>query len=82
MVRPRKSFCATGQFGFERHLEAGEIFAQVAYATASLRSRPMPNAPDRVTNVVFMGMGEPLANYTHVRESLRRMIEVMPAMIV
>ena len=39
------TFCATGQFGFERHLEAGEIFAQVAYATASLRQRPMPNSP-------------------------------------
>ena len=61
------TFCATGQFGFERHLEAGEIFAQVAYAAASLRQRPMPNAPQRVTNVVFMGMGEPLANYARVR---------------
>jgi len=71
------TFCATGQFGFERHLEAGEIFAQVAYATASLRQRPMPNSPQRVTNVVFMGMGEPLANYPRVRESLRRMIDVM-----
>ena len=71
------TFCATGQFGFERHLEAGEIFAQVAYATASLRQRPMPNSPGRITNVVFMGMGEPLANYPRVRESLRRMIDVM-----
>jgi 23S rRNA (adenine2503-C2)-methyltransferase len=71
------TFCATGQFGFERQLEAGEIVAQVAYARASLQSRPMPNAPERVTNVVFMGMGEPLANYARVRESLRRMIEVM-----
>ncbi len=71
------SFCATGQFGFERHLEAGEIVAQVAYALASLRDRPMEGSPARVTNVVFMGMGEPLANYPRVRESLRRMIEVM-----
>ena len=71
------TFCATGQFGFERHLEAGEIFAQVAYAAASLRHHPMPSAPGRVTNVVFMGMGEPLANYSRVRESLRRMIDVM-----
>ena len=71
------TFCATGQFGFDRHLEAGEIVAQVAYARAWLAAHPMPNAPARVTNIVFMGMGEPLANYDRVRESLRRMIDVM-----
>jgi 23S rRNA (adenine2503-C2)-methyltransferase len=37
----------------------------------------MPGAPDRVGNIVFMGMGEPLANYDRVREAIRRMIEVM-----
>ncbi len=71
------TFCATGQFGFERQLDAGEITAQVAYAQAVLRHDPLPGAPRRVTNIVFMGMGEPLANYDRVRESLRRMIEVM-----
>jgi 23S rRNA (adenine2503-C2)-methyltransferase len=71
------TFCATGQFGFERQLEAGEIAAQVAFANAQLRARPMEGSPPRVTNIVFMGMGEPLANYPRVRESLRRMIEVM-----
>lgn len=71
------TFCATGQFGFDRHLEAGEIVAQVAYAKAFLRQIGMPGVPDRVTNVVFMGMGEPLANYNRVRESIRRMVEVM-----
>lgn len=71
------TFCATGQFGFERHLDAGEIVAQVAYANASLAGSPLPDAPDRVTNVVFMGMGEPLANYQAVRESLYRMIDIM-----
>ncbi len=71
------TFCATGQFGFERHLDAGEIFAQVAYAQAQLRAAGMPGTPDHLTNVVFMGMGEPLANYSHVRESIRRMVEVM-----
>ena len=71
------TFCATGQFGFERHLEAGEIVAQVAYANASLRADPMPASPNRVTNIVFMGMGEPLASFDRVREALRRMIEVM-----
>jgi len=71
------TFCATGQFGFRRHLSAGEIVAQVAYANAYLGATPLPHSPDRVTNVVFMGMGEPLANYRHTRESIRRMIEVM-----
>ncbi|MDX1469350.1 MAG: 23S rRNA (adenine(2503)-C(2))-methyltransferase RlmN [Acidimicrobiia bacterium] len=71
------TFCATGQFGFERHLEPGEIVAQLAYAQAFLRQIGMPGVPRRVTNVVFMGMGEPLANYDRVRESIRRMVEVM-----
>jgi 23S rRNA (adenine2503-C2)-methyltransferase len=71
------TFCATGQFGFERHLTPGEIVAQVAYANAHLKAHPMSRSPQRVTNVVFMGMGEPLANYPRVEESLRRMIEVM-----
>lgn len=71
------TFCATGQFGFERHLAAGEIVAQVAFAEASVRARPLGSAPPRVGNIVFMGMGEPLANYEHVRESLRRLVEVM-----
>ena len=70
------TFCATGQFGFDRHLEAGEMFAQVAYANAYLRQYPIDGCPDRVTNVVYMGMGEPLANYDRVRESLRRLIDV------
>ncbi|NQV06901.1 23S rRNA (adenine(2503)-C(2))-methyltransferase RlmN [bacterium] len=71
------TFCATGQFGFERHLSAGEITAQVAYAKAYITEHPLPDSPQRVTNVVYMGMGEPLANYTNVRESLRRIIDVM-----
>lgn len=71
------SFCATGQFGFERHLTAGEMVAQVAYAQASLRSNPLPGCPTRLSNIVFMGMGEPLANWPRVEEALRRMIEVM-----
>ena len=50
------SFCATGQAGFERHLHAGEIVEQVVVAARHAR-------PRRLSNVVFMGMGEPLANY-------------------
>lgn len=71
------TFCATGQFGFERHLEAGEIFAQVAYAQAFLRRWAPSGVPDHLTNVVFMGMGEPLANYDRVREAIRRIVEEM-----
>lgn len=71
------SFCATGQFGFERHLQAGEIVAQVAYARAHLRDVGLSRGPNRLTNVVFMGMGEPLANYDGVREAIRRMVEEM-----
>ena len=70
------TFCATGQFGFERHLDAGEIVAQVAYAEPSSvpgRCRGLRAGDQRGV----MGMGEPLANYDRVAESLRRMIEVM-----
>jgi 23S rRNA (adenine2503-C2)-methyltransferase len=81
------TFCATGQFGFTRHLSAGEVVEQVARVSAMLpalrpwptatgavpaagrRPRPRPerprsdtDAPDHLTNVVFMGMGEPFAN--------------------
>lgn len=71
------TFCATGQFGFDRHLNAGEIVAQVAYANAYLAENPLPRSPERVTNVVFMGMGEPLANYSHTIEAIRRMTGLM-----
>ncbi|MFP3914190.1 MAG: 23S rRNA (adenine(2503)-C(2))-methyltransferase RlmN [Actinomycetota bacterium] len=71
------TFCATGQFGFERHLEPGEIVAQVAYARAFLDQIGLPGGPNHLTNIVFMGMGEPLANYRRVREAIRRLIEEM-----
>jgi 23S rRNA (adenine2503-C2)-methyltransferase len=56
-------FCVTGQFGFARNLDAGEIVEQV------LRFNRDPAAP--VTNVVFMGMGEPLANYDQMLRAIR-----------
>jgi len=52
-------FCATGQGGFERNLSTGEIVAQVIFFARAQRAR----AGRPITNVVFMGMGEPLANY-------------------
>ncbi|MFN8027900.1 MAG: 23S rRNA (adenine(2503)-C(2))-methyltransferase RlmN [Acidimicrobiia bacterium] len=59
------TFCATGQEGFERHLTAGEIVEQVLRAQHA--------SPQRVGNVVFMGMGEPLANYEPVWEAVERL---------
>jgi 23S rRNA (adenine2503-C2)-methyltransferase len=57
------TFCATGQFGFTRHLSVGEIVEQVARVSTLLPElRPGPGAPGHLTNVVFMGMGEPFAN--------------------
>lgn len=51
-------FCATGQMGFERNLKAEEIVAQVIHFARILQKRGQ-----HVTNLVFMGMGEPLSNY-------------------
>ena len=59
-------FCATGQAGFERHLEVGEIVEQVINAIRVAR-------PRRVSNVVFMGMGEPLANYDRTWRAVERL---------
>jgi 23S rRNA (adenine2503-C2)-methyltransferase len=63
-------FCATGQAGFERHLSTGEIVEQVARAVQQAR-------PRRLSNVVFMGMGEPLANYDRVWPAVERMHDDM-----
>lgn len=72
------TFCATGQMGFERHLSAGEIVAQVLYFARELRAAPwmaagLPGskAIDHITNIVLMGMGEPLHNYENVMRALR-----------
>ncbi len=59
-------FCATGQAGFVRQLTAGEIVAQVLAARREAR-------PRRVSHVVFMGMGEPLANFEQVWAAVRRL---------
>ncbi len=65
------TFCATGQMGFFRQLTSDEIFEQVQRFSAELRVR---KEPGRLSNVVFMGMGEPLANYKNVMEAVRRII--------
>lgn len=58
-------FCATGQQGFQRNLTSGEIINQVLYFARRLKDHAGDDNKmiDRLTNVVFMGMGEPLANY-------------------
>ena len=63
------AFCATGQMGLQNNLTAGEIAAQVVWAQPRGRE-PSRATPQRLTNVVFMGMGEPLANERHVFDSL------------
>ncbi|MDP8971238.1 MAG: 23S rRNA (adenine(2503)-C(2))-methyltransferase RlmN, partial [Actinomycetota bacterium] len=66
-------FCATGQAGFRRQLGAGEIVRQVTVVQGLLRSGEVAvaGAPDHVTNIVFMGMGEPLANLEATLAALR-----------
>jgi 23S rRNA (adenine2503-C2)-methyltransferase len=60
------AFCATGAQGFNRNLSAAEIVGQVWHANQMLPRRDNVDADFAVTNVVFMGMGEPLANYRNV----------------
>jgi 23S rRNA (adenine2503-C2)-methyltransferase len=62
------TFCATGQAGFTRQLSAGEVLEQVMFAARSA-------APRRLSNVVFMGMGEPLANYNVTVNVVKRLHE-------
>ena len=59
------TFCATGQAGFDRHLDPAEIVEQVQRAAQA--------SPQRVRNVVFMGMGEPLANYEATWAAIERL---------
>jgi len=71
-------FCATGQAGLTRNLSAAEIVTQVFAGAASLARGEVPGGPGRVSNVVFMGMGEPLANYASVLAAVRRITEPAP----
>lgn len=69
-------FCSTGHQGFSRNLSTGEILAQLWHAEHSLRARLNTPAGERViTNVVMMGMGEPLQNYTALVPALRVMLD-------
>ena len=71
-------FCATGQAGLTRNMSAAEIVEQVVRANALIRSGELGESEhddERVTNIVFMGMGEPLANYARVMQAIRVMTD-------
>jgi 23S rRNA (adenine2503-C2)-methyltransferase len=72
-------FCATGQAGLTRNLSTAEIAEQVRLAAAACRDGDLPGGPARLSNVVFMGMGEPLANYPAVLAAVRRLVDPAPA---
>jgi 23S rRNA (adenine2503-C2)-methyltransferase len=78
-------FCATGQAGLTRNMSAAEIVDQVVAANRAiargelLGSKRKPGEdPERVTNIVFMGMGEPLANYNRLMSAVRTMVAEQP----
>lgn len=71
-------FCATGQAGLTRNLSTAEIVAQVIEGSRMVRYGDFPGARDRVSNVVFMGMGEPLANYRALMGAIHRLVDPVP----
>jgi 23S rRNA (adenine2503-C2)-methyltransferase len=71
-------FCATGQQGLTRNLSTAEIVEQVRLAARAMVRGEVAGGPGRLSNVVFMGMGEPLANYRAVLEAVRAMIAPVP----
>ncbi len=77
-------FCATGQQGLTRNLTTAEIVEQVLAGGRALRRGEIPGgthapADERVSNVVFMGMGEPLANYDRVMDAIHRLVDPAPS---
>jgi 23S rRNA (adenine2503-C2)-methyltransferase len=71
-------FCATGQGGLQRNMSTAEIVEQVVAGARALARGEVPGGPGRVSNVVFMGMGEPLANYRAVIGAVRRLTDRTP----
>jgi 23S rRNA (adenine2503-C2)-methyltransferase len=70
-------FCATGQAGLTRNLSTAEIVDQVVWF-AGVAANGLPGCPPRLSRVVFMGMGEPLANYNRVIDAVRRLTSPSP----
>ncbi|GAA1975971.1 23S rRNA (adenine(2503)-C(2))-methyltransferase RlmN [Kitasatospora viridis] len=71
-------FCATGQAGLTRNLSTAEIVEQIASGMRALKDGEVAGGEARLSNVVFMGMGEPLANYNRVLASIRRLTDPAP----
>ena len=71
-------FCATGQAGLTRNLSTAEIVEQVLAGARALARGEVSGGAGRITNVVFMGMGEPLANYSAVLDAVRRLTAPVP----
>ncbi len=71
-------FCATGQAGLTRNLSTAEIVDQVVWFAGVAARGEMPGCPPRLSRVVFMGMGEPLANYGRVMDAVRRLTSPSP----
>jgi 23S rRNA (adenine2503-C2)-methyltransferase len=71
-------FCATGQAGLTRNLSTAEIVDQVVYLAGVAASGQVTGSPSRLSHVVFMGMGEPLANYPRVIDAVRRLTAPAP----
>src|SRR4051794_13889488 len=71
-------FCATGQGGLTRNLSTAEIVEQVVAAARTAARGELPGGPGRLSNVVFMGMGEPLANYNRLAAALHRLTDRAP----
>lgn len=71
-------FCATGQGGLDRNLSVGEMVEQVRYAAAAMRDGEVAGEEGRLSNIVFMGMGEPLANYKRVVDTIRKITSPAP----
>ncbi|WP_445338938.1 23S rRNA (adenine(2503)-C(2))-methyltransferase RlmN [Bifidobacterium sp. ESL0822] len=71
-------FCATGQLGLTRNMSTGEILEQVRAASQMMRSGQVAGGPGRLSNIVFMGMGEPMGNYRAVLSAVRQISALPP----
>jgi len=74
-------FCATGQAGLTRNMSAAEIVDQIVAANRAIAAGELGDPEEgagRVTNIVFMGMGEPLANYNRLMKAVRTMVAPQP----
>ena len=71
-------FCRTAQMGLKRNLLASEIVGQVMAVREHVMANPLQRQDETFQNIVFMGMGEPLANYAKIMDAIRTMIEPQP----